>query len=118
MASTDPRTNPFARDLLIEHLDGHPVTLVRRTRDPESTFGERISLVVRRRLIQAMVDRQFLTPRICEDGIGMETVITQKGRAALAAALGDWADALCRAEANAPALLWCDPPRPRWSISK
>jgi hypothetical protein len=118
MASTDPRTNVRARDLLIEHLDGHPVVLVRLKRDPNITFGERISLLARSRLIRAMIDAKLIASRVCETGIGMETVITDKGRAALAAALGDWADALSRAESAAPALLWCDPPRPRWSLAK
>lgn len=108
--TTDPRTNPSVRDLLIEHIDGRPVLMPRIVRTPEVTFGDRISATARTRLVRSLLERKFLVSRVCVDGIGMETVITEKGRVALCQALADWADALCRAApaSSPPPTLWLE----------
>jgi hypothetical protein len=92
--STDPLVCILARDLLIEHLDGRPVALHSPTKD--ATLGARADMASRRRLVASLIARRFLCTRACADGVGCETVITEAGRAALAEALANWADALCR----------------------
>jgi len=100
----EPLTNIAIRDMLIEHLDGSPVTLRTTINKKTDPMGDLISLRQRRRLVGYLQVRGYLVARVCANGVGMETVITQKGRAALASALADWADALVRAaDPTAPA---------------
>lgn len=120
--TTDPQTNPNVRELLIEHIDGRPVLLSRHSPSPATTFGDRIAWTARSRMVRSLLDQKLLQSRVCADGVGMETVITEKGRAALAKALADWADAICRAHTRSDGKLevplWADPPLPRWASPK
>ena len=118
--STDPRFNSAARDLLIEHIDGTPVTLrFYKKDDPYISHGQRLAMSAKRRLIGALLVAGFLKTVCCEDGVGMETIITEKGRGALAAALADWADAIVRAQSKDGCIpVWADPPIRSWRASK
>ena len=102
--ASEPSTNLNVRDLLIEHMDGTPVTIKFYSRtDPSITHGERAAMAGKRRIIGQLIFQGYLKTTRCEDGIGMETVITDKGRLALARALANWADALCKvAEPSTP----------------
>jgi hypothetical protein len=103
------------RDLLIDHIDGTPVTLrVTKSEADRMTLGERRELALRRRVIGHCIVRGFLRTRVCDDGVGCETTITDKGRMVLAQALGDWADAIVRASDDPTTPLPPPPPLARW----
>jgi hypothetical protein len=79
------------RDVLIEHID-NPVPIIRacNIKGPEAK-----ALSNRYKSVWACMDRGFLTKD--RDYSPRFTVITEIGRAELANALGDWADAMVRA---------------------
>jgi hypothetical protein len=80
------------RDLLIEHIDGSaPI----RVNDPHRTA--RVNGAIRAGYLRSDRYKHHRS-----------TFITEKGRAALAEALGDWADALARIGGTFPA-----PPPPK-----
>ena len=83
------------RDILIEHLDGRPVTLIRPPVGHDADKDRR-ARIIWRHTIQALLTRGFLETRKA-DKWRMETVITEAGRAALARELAQWADKLWRA---------------------
>jgi hypothetical protein len=83
------------RDLLIDHLDG-PAPIVNSPLARREHAANWKTVSARREALKGLVERGLLrldmrhrTPRT--------TVMTEKGRAALAAALADWAEALVRA---------------------
>jgi hypothetical protein len=82
------------RDILIEHLDGHPVLAEKI--QANATFGEERDYSRRRLSVKLMISQGLLETKMTLDR-RFVTVITLAGRAALARALGEWADALVRA---------------------
>jgi hypothetical protein len=84
------------RDLLIEHIDGRPVPLRTYSR---STMMRSSSAPYQS--VAALIKRGYLEARVGADGVPTETIITEKGRAALAAVLADMADAMRRIDAAA-----------------
>lgn len=80
---------PEVRDLLIEHIDGP--TAVRVNGVKESVRHIRIRGLVQRKLLRF---DHYNPPR--------QTFITDAGRAELAKALADWAEALSRAKRHHP----------------
>jgi hypothetical protein len=79
------------RDVLIEHIDG-PVQIVRAC-NISGPAAHRMSL--RWKSVWALMDRDLL--RTDQTSPPRYTVITETGRAELAKALADWADALVKA---------------------
>lgn len=83
------------RDLLIEHMDGHPVVLSPRWHwrapapQPEAAR-------IRRETVDGLIARGFLEIRVTDTGL-RETVITKHGREALSCALARWADCMMEA---------------------
>jgi hypothetical protein len=79
------------RDVLIEHIDG-PVPIVRTT---DFTGIEAHAMATRYKSVWALLDRGLLKKD--RELVPKFTIITEPGRAELAKALADWADALVRA---------------------
>jgi hypothetical protein len=77
--------SPSQRDLLIKHIDGSAVILGKD------------DLQIRRNAINGLIRRGFLQTKKINKW-RYETTITDKGRAKLAEALGEYADALIRAK--------------------
>lgn len=75
--------SPALRDLLIEHIDW-PIPF--RVRD-----------VARHAVVKAALGREWLYTQPYGVFRPTHTVLTEKGRAVLAAALADWAEAMVRA---------------------
>lgn len=81
------------RDVLIEHIDG-PVPVV----VPNGPRGGRYArdVAIRARTIRALLGRRLIRGR-SDSPRPDQTVLTEAGRAELAEALADWADAIVRA---------------------
>jgi hypothetical protein len=77
------------RDVLIEHLDGAAVPIVRRPGD-------------RDRVVKALILRGLLKVNSNQAKAPTHTLITEPGRAELAALLGEYADAIVRAKFQMP----------------
>lgn len=76
--------SPAQRDILIEHIDGRPISLGKARRS------------IQRGSINGLIHRGLLkTTKVNKWRI--ETTITEKGRETLAEALAEYADALIRA---------------------
>ena len=87
------------RDVLIEHLDGRQVKIV----NAKDYMGlEARGMQDRQITVAALLRRHWIRATF------KHTVITEKGRAALARCLGEYADALSRAAATG----YYAPPRP------
>jgi len=95
------------RDVLIDHLDGQKVPILRvadvsgiEAHDRASRQATTTALIARGLL---KTDGRLSAPRF--------TVITEAGRRILSAMLADWADALSRAE-------WKDPLLPKFAVRR
>ena len=80
------------RDVLIDHIDGAPVEIIR----VEIAKGDGLrarDLALRLHTTTALLNRGWLKTRSDRKA----TLMTDAGRAALAEVLADWADALTRA---------------------
>ena len=81
------------RDVLIDHLDGCGVPIIRTSACNPGLRN--FELAARINTTHALLLRRFIRP---DEKINpTHTYITDSGRAALAAALADWAEALIRA---------------------
>jgi hypothetical protein len=87
------------RDVLIEHID-RPVPIVRAS---ILTGAEAHAAATRYKSVGALINSGCL--RTDRPAAPRTTIITEVGRAALAAALADWADALARAGYGGPGFL-------------
>ncbi len=88
------------RDIMIEHLDGVAIPIIR----PLSCIDGLDRQNAQRRLqtTTSLLIRRYLKP---DNKIKpTHTLITDRGREVLAALLGDWADALARAEWDTAAI--------------
>jgi len=94
------------RDLLIEHLDNKAVPIVRAVSAKDDGLVAQ-ALAQRCKTMAALLNRGLLRT----DGKirARATIITETGRAELAEALADWADALSRSRWTAGAMPF--PPR-------
>jgi hypothetical protein len=88
------------RDVLIRHLDGNEVIIIRSAMVKDNYEAWQASAAMN--TTQALLARGLLRP------VGSHkpyaTVITDSGRAELAKALADWADAMVRAKWELPPL--------------
>jgi len=100
---SDP-ISAFMRDFLIEHLDQKPVPVIQTTVRGLSA-SEMVDHSHRARSRASAIRKRWL--RITRDD--KHTIITEEGRAALAEALGDWADAVARAQETEEARRWLAP---------
>jgi hypothetical protein len=83
------------RDVLIEHLDGRPVPIILIWNARSTAESARIHH--RSRTVGSLIERGLLrTNRVGSRLRPTHTILTDDGREQLAAALGDWADALSR----------------------
>lgn len=85
------------RDILIAHLDGAAVPIVRTWTFPDKIRNQEAA--TRFQSTEALIGRKFL--KHADNKITpSHTVMTDLGREALAKTLADWADALMRANYN------------------